>query len=363
MTHTSFTKDITPDWRELVACIRRERVPGRVHFLELFLDAEMQTAICERFDLYEGLDPADPFYNLKWQIKLQRFLGYDYVSCGLEELPMPTSGILIADTADLKRSGGRNYMEEHAGPITTWQDFEQYPWPDPAKAGTRVLDWYTAHLPDGMCIIATGLFGHFAEYLTWLMGYESLCFALYDQRDLVKAIGDRVMGLSIATLKQTLTYDLVKIVWGSDDMGFRSGTLISPSDLREFVLPGHKLMAKMCHEQGRPYILHSCGNLATILDDLIEDVRIDARHSFEDTIQPVTEAKAEYGQRIALLGGIDLDFICRASEGEVRQRVRHTLDVCMAGGGYCLGTGNSVANYLPLDNYLAMLDEGRRYSI
>ena len=31
------------------------------------------------------------------------------------------------------------------------------------------------------------------------------------------------------------------------------------------------------------------------------------------------------------------------------------------GGGYCLGTGNSVANYIPLANYLAMLDEGRRY--
>jgi len=42
--------------------------------------------------------------------------------------------------------------------------------------------------------------------------------------------------------------------------------------------------------------------------------------------------------------------------------VRRTLAVCQPGGGYCLGTGNSVANYIPLDNYLAMLDEGRRWS-
>ncbi len=35
----------------------------------------------------------------------------------------------------------------------------------------------------------------------------------------------------------------------------------------------------------------------------------------------------------------------------------------MPGGGYCLGTGNSVANYIPLDNYLAMVDEGRRYAV
>ena len=63
----------------------------------------------------------------------------------------------------------------------------------------------------------------------------------------------------------------------------------------------------------------------------------------------------------ALLGGIDVDFLCRASEAEIRQRVRETLDECHS-GGYCLGSGNSVANYIPVENYLAMMDEGRRYT-
>ena len=81
----------------------------------------------------------------------------------------------------------------------------------------------------------------------------------------------------------------------------------------------------------------------------------------EDTIERVTDAKREYGSRCTLLGGIDVDFLCRADEPAIRQRVRRTLDVCMPGGGYCLGSGNSVANYVPVDNYLAMLDEGRRY--
>ena len=67
-------------------------------------------------------------------------------------------------------------------------------------------------------------------------------------------------------------------------------------------------------------------------------------------------------RRIALIGGIDVDFLCRSGEQAIRRRVRDTLDVCMDGGGYCLGTGNSVANYIPLDNYLAMVDEGWRYS-
>jgi uroporphyrinogen decarboxylase len=146
-------------------------------------------------------------------------------------------------------------------------------------------------------------------------------------------------------------------------MGFRSGTLISPDDLREFVLPGHKLMAHLSHAAGRPYLLHSCGNLDAIMEDLIEDVGINAKHSFEDTIESVVSAKGQYGDRIAVLGGIDMDFLCWASEEQVRQRVRDTLERCMPGGGYCLGTGNSVANYIPLENYLAMLDEGRKFKV
>ena len=89
---------------------------------------------------------------------------------------------------------------------------------------------------------------------------------------------------------------------------------------------------------------------------------IDALHSFEDTIVSVVSIKEQYGDRIAALGGIDVDFLCRATEEQVRQRVRHTLQECMPGGGYCLGTGNSVANYIPVDNYLAMVDEGRKFA-
>jgi uroporphyrinogen decarboxylase len=98
------------------------------------------------------------------------------------------------------------------------------------------------------------------------------------------------------------------------------------------------------------------------MEDLIEDVGIDARHSFEDTIERVEGVKDKYGDRIALLGGIDVDFLCRADEEQIRRRVRHTLEHCNPGGGYCLGTGNSVANYIPLDSYLVMLDEGRRFT-
>ncbi len=207
-----------------------------------------------------------------------------------------------------------------------------------------------------------GLTGHIAEELTWLMGYETLCFALYEQRDLVKAIYNKVFALHKRYTELLLQFDRVKIVWASDDLGFKTGPMFSPDDMREFVFPAHRALAKMVHDAGRLYFLHACGNLNLLIEDLIHDVKIDAKHSFEDTIEDVNETKKRHGKEITLLGGIDVDFLCRSPQEQIRKRVRETLKSCLPGGGYCLGTGNSVANYIPVDNYLTMLDEGRRFA-
>jgi uroporphyrinogen decarboxylase len=96
-----------------------------------------------------------------------------------------------------------------------------------------------------------------------------------------------------------------------------------------------------------------------VMEDLIE-VGYDAKHSFEDVIQPVEEAKRQWGDRLAILGGIDIDLLSRGTPEQVRARTREVLEACMPGGGYALGSGNSIPNYIPTENYLAMLEEGWR---
>lgn len=359
----AFRVDVKPDWRAFVDCILRKGTPDRVHFIELFLDGEVKEVIEKRFGVNAGLSKDDPVIcGCQRELAIQRFLGYDFVGCSLGNMAWPIKRTVAEDTAGLQRSAGRAFVDESKGLITNWEEFERYPWPDPNKATSTAFEWFEKNLPDDMCVVARGGFGHFCEHLSWIMGYETLCYALHDNRALVKAMYDKLLAAYVAMLGRILQFDRVKVVWGSDDMGFKNGTLIGPADMREFVLSGHKIMAKMAHDAGRPYILHSCGNLAAIMDDLVHDVRIDGKHSYEDTIEQVTDVKDTYGREIAILGGIDVDFLCRSDEKAVRRRVKKTLDKCLPGGGYCLGSGNSVANYVPVDNYLAMLDEGRKYT-
>jgi len=354
-----FSRPFSPDWEAFVACVRREGTPRRVHNIEIFLDEEAKQVVCQRLGIPEA-SGDDPISYFQREIALQRALGYDYVGGKIEGVDLTFHWLNIQDTAGAQRESGRNFINQQKGPITSWEEFEAYPWPDAGKADTSALEWYEKNLPEDMCIIG-GLTGHFAEEVTWLMGYETLCMALYDQRELVEAISERLLEHYRKVIELYVQFERVQMIWGTDDMGFRSGTLISPRDLRALVLPGHKLLAERTHQAGKLYLLHSCGNLASILPELVDDVKIDAKHSFEDTIEDVRQVKQTWGQKIALLGGLDMDFLIRADEAAVRLRTRDTLEKCQPGGGYCLGTGNSVANYMNLDNYLAMLDEGRNF--
>jgi uroporphyrinogen decarboxylase len=293
---------------------------------------------------------------------MHRFLGYDYVPVGLDPAgPLPLGvGTVAADTAGLAHAGGRRWLDESRGPIQTMEDLEKFPWPDPAKTGTSGLEWFDKHVPDDMCLRA-GCHNVF-EFVTWAMGYERLCYAIHDDPQLVDALFRKVGELLVGWCKLLLQFDRIKLFLGGDDMGFKTATMVSADLLEEKALVWHKRMAGLCHQLGRVYCLHACGNLAEIMEFLIEEVKLDGRHSFEDAIEPVTVAKKRWGDRLALLGGIDVGFLTRATPEQVRKRTRETLDICMPGGGYCLGTGNSVANYIPVENFLAMLDEGRRYA-
>lgn len=142
----------------------------------------------------------------------------------------------------------------------------------------------------------------------------------------------------------------------NDDWGFKTGTMLSPAQMRQYVIPWHKRIVEVIHTACKPSILHSCGKLDEVMDDVIDDIGYDAKHSFEDAILPVEEAYERWGDRIAILGGIDVDFMCRSRPEQIRERCEAMLGRTEKRGGYALGTGNSVPEYVPWENYIAMID-------
>jgi len=185
--------------------------------------------------------------------------------------------------------------------------------------------------------------------------------AICRDRRLVELVSNGVGGLIAGAMKVIAEYDHVAILRNGDDWGMRKGPLISPQLMRRYVLPWYGEIVKVAHKHGKPYILHSCGNLKVLMRDIIDYVNIDGKHSYEDVIMPVTEAKRTCGDRIAIVGGVDVDKLARCPLGEFVQCVKNILRQCCPGGGYALGSGNSITNYTRVENHLAMLELGVRY--
>ena len=176
-----------------------------------------------------------------------------------------------------------------------------------------------------------------------------------DDEQLVFDVFEEIGSRFVRYYEIVAQHDVVGACISNDDWGFKSQTMLSPTDMRRFVFPWHERVVEVIHAAGKPAILHSCGYFAEIIKDTIEDMKYDGRHSYEDAICPVEDFYEEYHGRIAVLGGIDVNFVCQATPEEVYQRSRAMLERSSDRGSYALGTGNSVPDYVPDESYFAMI--------
>jgi uroporphyrinogen decarboxylase len=145
-----------------------------------------------------------------------------------------------------------------------------------------------------------------------------------------------------------------------DDLGFRSGTLTSPSVIRNHILPQYKRLIDLIKSHGKPFLWHSCGCIFDVMDDVI-NLGINAKHSNEDSIAPFDKWIELYSDRIGLFGGIDLDRICQSAPDDVRKQVfEDGKQFRETAKGFALGSGNSIPEYVPVDGYLAMIEAAQK---
>jgi uroporphyrinogen decarboxylase len=355
---------VQPDFKELEAIFRGESSGNRVHFIELGIDDEIAERIYE--DYLDGKwipnNPENTEKYLKQKIEIYSKLGYDALLEGVWRETWKNHPNLgspeTEDTAgDLARDQ-RSWANEGIGIIDTWDDYNKFPW-DKIYADLEPFKLIENNLPSGMKMFASSSF--FEHVMENLLGYEGLFYKIIDNPDLVTAVFDSWGEKVLEFYKQVVSMDGVGAIWHADDLGFKTGPFLSPADMNRWVIPWMKKFAKVAHDHGKLFILHSCGNHFNngLIDVLIDEVKVDVLHSFQDVILPVNKALEQYGNRIAMAGGVDVDVLCRAEEKDLRKYVSEMIDNC-AGKRWALGTGNTVANYIPPEQYLIMLEEGMR---
>ena len=334
-------KKRTPDFNNILKVLKKE-IPDRPTLFEFFLNGDLYDNLTYKIEYKES--DADKDY--KRVIDAFRIAGYDYVT-------MHGSNFGFASNRHQEKGQASISLNEGTV-ISDRESFEKYNWPDPDKTDYAGLERISGYLPEGMKIIICGPDG-VLETVVKLVGYENLCYLIADDPELVQEIFDAVGSRFVRYYEICSACDSVGALISNDDWGFNTQTFLSVNDMRKFVVPWHKKIANTIHASGKPAILHSCGMLDSVMDDIIDDIKYEAKHSYEDGIRPVEKVYEKYGGRIAVLGGIDVDFICRSTPEEVYNRAVSMLEKASSKGGYALGSGNSIPYYVPQKNYLAMI--------
>jgi len=190
-----------------------------------------------------------------------------------------------------------------------------------------------------------------------LVGFESLAYLQADDpglfAELFRRIGDLMAGIWRASWYSTpipLPSAGSAMTWASRRA--RSSPRVSSGSTSSHSTGGS---SNLIHVADRPFLWHSCGCIFSVMDDVI-GLGIQAKHSNEDCIAAYEQWIERYGDRIGLLGGIDLDILCVKTPDEVCKLVlERGTKVPRLALGYALGSGNSIPDYVPVEVYLAMI--------
>jgi len=334
----------TPDYNNIVA-VANGRAPARTPLYEHFVNDESIEQISGI--ALRGLEPEE---YLRRYCEFYRRMGYDAV---------PFEGCIAA----VFPGGGALGDRRHDPAIKGREDFEKYPWDEVFdryfREFTPMFRAFEKALPPGMKAIGGAGSGPF-ECAQDLCGYENLCYWIHDDPELLQDLFARIGDVSVAIWRRLLTEfgDSICVARFGDDLGFKSGTSLGDDATRTFVLPQYIPIIAEVHRQGKPFLLHSCGNLFGVMDDIIA-AGVNAKHSNEDVIAHFGEWIDRYSDRIGLCGGVDVDALCRFSLDELGPYIDN-LFAKAQGRAVAIGSGNSIPPYVPPEKYLFMVERVRK---
>ena len=346
--NTVVKEQFSPDCRYLldVLCNRR---PARLPLYEHHIDLPFICKALGRNIAREGDRHEDYVAHYRQVIGFWRDMtydGFDYEAAICEIFP------------------GHGAIFGGVGPIQNRADFDRYPFDE---LPTIFWNTYQPHLdairealPPGMKAFGGCGYGIF-ESSQDLVGFESLCLMQHEDPELFADLFHRIGDLYV-TLWSRMIHDysdMFVFFRMGDDLGHKTSTMLAPRTIRQHILPQYKRVIDLVHQSGKKFLLHSCGRIFDVMEDLLA-VGIDAKHSNEDQIAPFDRWIADYGDRIGLFGGIDVNTLCLKQPDEVYCETLEKGTRFRANAkGYGLGSGNSIPEYVPVEGFMAMIEAAK----
>jgi uroporphyrinogen decarboxylase len=236
-------------------------------------------------------------------------------------------------------------------PIETSEELDSYEFPDiDAFDFHNVTAWVNAGGFFVMPQIDTGYFK-----VHQLVGFEEYMNYLYDEPERIHRFMKRFVVFQEKMVDKLVSLGVDGINL-SDDVAFNSGPFISPKHLQEFDFDYLAQVADYIHAKGLPVMVHSCGNVNTVIERII-DTGVDALHALQPSAHnDIFEYKKKYGDSICLIGNLDINYLLPGgSPVDIANVIDEMVEKLFYDKtGFVLSTCNMLNIDVPVENAIAM---------
>ena len=338
----------SPNIDGLVRTLKNE-FAGYIPVVELGIHPQIKEKILSK-KILELADEVEFWYKTGYDyIKLQPKADFNPAMIGVNEnYSFNDDGTIF-----------RKWASENKGVITNEKEFDDYKFPDKLEFDYSNFEKVKKLLPAGMGVI--GQYGDIFT-MTWeMMGFESFSFALFENEELVERLNQRLGELVLDMFKNMSELELVDALWYSDDIAYTNSLMVSPGVLDKYFFPWLKKIGDFARQSGKPLIYHSDGLLNDVFEKII-DCGVTAIHPIEPKAMKIDDVNEKFGNRLCLIGNIDVDLLSRGNEKEIRKNVLDNLEKIGLDHGYCVGSGNSIPEYVNVKNYLMMINTVKEFN-
>jgi uroporphyrinogen decarboxylase len=205
------------------------------------------------------------------------------------------------------------------------------------------------------------------EWGTFLRRIDNFLMDLYLEPVNVQRLLDKLLEGHMDFLSKICEAvgDVVDIIKFGDDLGTNTGPFMPPEIYSEFFKPRHKIMCDYVKANSSAHtMLHCCGGIYELIPGLIEagfeilnPVQINAVNMEPERL------KKEFGCDITFWGGgcNTQSILNRATQQQVRDHVRHNIEIFSKGGGFVFTTVHNIMPDVPPENIMAMLETVQNY--
>ncbi|MBN2712572.1 MAG: hypothetical protein JXR97_09105 [Planctomycetes bacterium] len=203
---------------------------------------------------------------------------------------------------------------------------------------------------DDGALICVGIPGGFDE-VRQLLGEEELCIAYYEQPELIHDILETIGSTAEQVLDRVSREVGVDHLSVHEDMAGKSGSLVGPNVISEFIAPYYLRVWNMLRSRGaKIFQQDSDGNMDAVIPAFLE-AGLNCMFPMEPAAgMDIVKVRNLYGNKLALMGGID-KHVLRQSKEAIRKELEYKLQPSMRKGGAVFGLDHRIPNGTPLENY------------